>query len=73
MAAANVPSDTISKTTPRVGRGTRGSAVQVKFTTASKLQLGKARIRELRRSYREGRMVLLDIQKKAEINFDPAA
>lgn len=45
----------------------------MKFTTASKLQLGKARIRELRRSYREGRMVLLDIQKKAEINFDPAA
>lgn len=66
LQAANIPADNILWTSPLVGRGSRGSASQVQFRSPGALQLAKAKIRELKKSYEEGRNVWLDIQKSRD-------
>lgn len=66
LQAANVPPDNIVWSSPLVGRGGRGSACQVQFRSPGALQLAKAKIRELKNSYEEGRNVWLDIQKSRD-------
>lgn len=66
LDAAQIPKENVAWTSPLTGRGGTGSAVQVKFVTPAKLQLAKARIRDLKKSYEESRYVWLDIQKSRE-------